>query len=490
MSMRVVGLLGLLALLSGLPAPAAPAPVPAGLGEVGASARQDLEASLAELAALREAIQAEKVPLTRTLHGLEDDLTAARRSLEERSRAQDAGRLEGANLEAALKLRQDEVAYVTNLLDEYARGFEGVLHPSEYPRYGAAIDTAKLAKQNQDLSTAEKHARQAKVLEEAVDRIEDVLGGARYPGEAVDPSGRLTQGEFAMLGPVVLFASNDGAAGLAVAQAGSIRSAVRPLPEKLGQGLAAIVGGAEGLLPFDPSKGGALQEFMQRASLLHYFKKGGPIMYPLLFVSLLAATVIFERLVFLSREQRRRDRSAIDRILEKVGQGEVDGAIEAGLHTTDFVARTLRYALEHRRKGLSNALMRAANQEVLRFSRGISILDTCVTAAPLLGLLGTVTGMMGSFGMLGGAELSAPAQITGGIAEALIATAFGLGIAITCLIPMNYLHGKADAAKHEIEDASTHLELLMKPILEIEYEAEQRRVTRNRVHSEPEALTA
>jgi hypothetical protein len=76
--------------------------------------------------------------------------------------------------------------------------------------------------------------------------------------------------------------------------------------------------------------------------------------------------------------------------------------------------------------------------------------------------------MMGSFGMLGGAELSAPAQITGGIAEALIATAFGLGIAISTLVPLNFLHSKSEEARHEMEDAATHLELLMKPILEAE----------------------
>jgi biopolymer transport protein ExbB len=125
---------------------------------------------------------------------------------------------------------------------------------------------------------------------------------------------------------------------------------------------------------------------------------------------------------------------------------------------------------------LTNALIRSAGTEIHRFTRGISILDTCVTMAPLLGLLGTVTGMMGSFGMLGGAELSAPSQITGGIAEALIATAFGLGIAITALIPMNYLHQQAEKAKHEIEDASTHLEILMKPILDTETAEREARV--------------
>jgi len=84
--------------------------------------------------------------------------------------------------------------------------------------------------------------------------------------------------------------------------------------------------------------------------------------------------------------------------------------------------------------------------------------------------------MMGSFGMLGGGELSAPAQITGGIAEALIATCFGLGIAVTALLPMNYLHSQADKARHEMEDASTHLELLMKPVLEAEQAVRERRI--------------
>jgi len=70
--------------------------------------------------------------------------------------------------------------------------------------------------------------------------------------------------------------------------------------------------------------------------------------------------------------------------------------------------------------------------------------------------------------MLGGSELSAPTAITGGIAEALIATTFGLGIAVTSLIPLNFLHAKCEKARHEIEDAMSHLELLMKPIMEKE----------------------
>ena len=102
-----------------------------------------------------------------------------------------------------------------------------------------------------------------------------------------------------------------------------------------------------------------------------------------------------------------------------------------------------------------------------RFNRGLSILDTSITLAPLLGLLGTVTGMIHAFGLLGTQELNAPVAITGGIAEALIATAFGLGIAILSLIPFNFLNSQAEQARHEIEDAGTRLELLLHPKMEV-----------------------
>src|SRR6185369_3722191 len=140
----------------------------------------------------------------------------------------------------------------------------------------------------------------------------------------------------------------------------------------------------------------------------------------------------------------------------------IDGAIRIGKDSKFYLVRALGYALSHKEQSLANALFFAQAQEMKRYRRGISILDTVITLAPLLGLLGTVTGMMGSFSLIGG-ELSSPGAITGGIAEALIATAFGLGIAITSLLPFNFLNARADEAKHEIESASTQLELLVHP---------------------------
>jgi biopolymer transport protein ExbB len=195
-------------------------------------------------------------------------------------------------------------------------------------------------------------------------------------------------------------------------------------------------------------------------NLKELFIKGGPIMWPILVCSLLALTVVLERLFFIVGEKIRRQPRVVDAMLDAVEQSDPDRALKIGAGSKDFVARTVAAALLHQReKSISSALLRAAEQELARYNRGLSILDTIITLAPLLGLLGTVTGMMHSFGMLGGNELAAPTAITGGIAEALIATAFGLGVAITALIPFNYLNAQLEHARRQIQDAAAHLEI-------------------------------
>ncbi|MDR4499474.1 MAG: MotA/TolQ/ExbB proton channel family protein [Candidatus Scalindua sp.] len=184
-------------------------------------------------------------------------------------------------------------------------------------------------------------------------------------------------------------------------------------------------------------------------------------MWPILIASLATFTIVIERISFLIREQKSRCPGTVRKIFSEIEKGRFEEAMRIGDGCKDFVAVTLIYGLQHRQKAFSSALLRAANKELKRFGRGLPVLDTVITLAPLLGLFGTVTGMIHAFGLLGVKELDTPTVITGGIAEALIATAYGLLTAMVALIPFNYLNAHLEEARHEIEDATTHLELLL-----------------------------
>ncbi len=198
-------------------------------------------------------------------------------------------------------------------------------------------------------------------------------------------------------------------------------------------------------------------------SPMDLFAAGRQIMWPILLLSFVAITVIVERLLFIFRENGSREPEVVQKMLESVEHRDIEGAVALGKKSNDFVARILVYSLTNKEFSLSNAFVRASSQELARFNQGMATLDTCITAAPLLGLLGTVTGMMRTFGSLGGGDIAAATgTITGGVAEALIATMCGIFIAVTCLLPYNYLNARTEEAKHEIADASNALELIIK----------------------------
>ncbi len=195
---------------------------------------------------------------------------------------------------------------------------------------------------------------------------------------------------------------------------------------------------------------------------MELFIKGHEVMWAILVISLVGYTVVIERLFFLARENGTRQPEVVEKILEKVEARDIEGALALGKKSKDYIARILCYALTNKDLSMSNAFIRAANQEIARFQQGLATLDTIITAAPLLGLLGTVTGMMRTFGSLTGDISTAAGSITGGVAEALIATCCGLFIAVTCLFPYNILNARVEQAKHEVEDASNALEIIIK----------------------------
>jgi len=195
--------------------------------------------------------------------------------------------------------------------------------------------------------------------------------------------------------------------------------------------------------------------------MIQFFQKGGPIMWPLLVLSLIVLTVAIERVIFLGHEALRKDKHSFEQIIRFLNDGRPEKALEASMGSRDQSVRVIGYGLKYADGAFENAISRAAEKELDRYSQGVSILDTAITLAPLLGLLGTVSGMISAFGLLGASELEAPTAITGGIAEALIATAFGLGIAILSLLPFNLIQSAREKRSRVIEDRATQVQLIL-----------------------------
>lgn len=194
--------------------------------------------------------------------------------------------------------------------------------------------------------------------------------------------------------------------------------------------------------------------------LVDIIHRGGPIMYPVVATALFAICIVVERIVWWVRLSTRTNAKLVEQVYAALEAGHTAEAVRITANATDPVARMIHHGLNHPHTSLQNALQVAAGLEIQKAGRFLTAMDTVVTLGPLLGLLGTVTGIMGSFQSIGGAELAVE-KVTGGIGEALIATAAGLGIAITVLIPLNYFHARLAKLQFDLEVAATNVELLL-----------------------------
>lgn len=187
--------------------------------------------------------------------------------------------------------------------------------------------------------------------------------------------------------------------------------------------------------------------------------RGGPIMYPILVVGLFAVCVVMERVFWWLRFSAKRKPKLLDQVYAELEAGQFAKAVTTSANSSDPVVRMIHHGLIHHHSSMQGALEVAAGRELQGAGRFLGAMDTIVTLGPLLGLLGTVTGIMGSFSSIGSSELAVE-KVTGGIGEALIATAAGLGIAITTLVPMNYFHSRLTRLQFELESAANNVLIL------------------------------
>jgi biopolymer transport protein ExbB len=194
--------------------------------------------------------------------------------------------------------------------------------------------------------------------------------------------------------------------------------------------------------------------------MFDFFVKGGPVMYPLLACSVIALTVIIERLLFWMREDAAQNQDLLDEVMGLCQRGDWEGVKQRVAGSRDYVIRILVNGILHREFSMTKAMESAAAEEIKRMRRYMSVLDTMITVAPLLGIFGTVIGIIISFDLLGAGGIEHPEAVTAGIAQALITTATGLGIAILSVFPHNYFNSRVENAGLTIEKYATSLEIV------------------------------
>jgi len=192
---------------------------------------------------------------------------------------------------------------------------------------------------------------------------------------------------------------------------------------------------------------------------LEALKFGGAMVYPLLLLAVLAAVVVIDK-AFVYARYVRLPALLLD-LVETYDFAWSD--LERQLTVLDrrnYFQRFFRVVMDNRAKPVWWVESRAGDEAQLiekSLSRGLWVLETIVTAAPLLGLLGTITGMMHAFNLIGNKGLVDPTGVTGGVAQALIATALGLFIAVIALFAFNFFSHRQSQVLDEMERLGTRL---------------------------------
>ena len=192
--------------------------------------------------------------------------------------------------------------------------------------------------------------------------------------------------------------------------------------------------------------------------MIEIFLAGGPVMYPLLLCSLIAVAIIIERTIFWWQHKNARHPELIAELCNDTNNGKQ--TITDGI-SHDLIARILIKGIRCPRSEASWRMQLAAEQEWIQVSRYLIILSTMVTLTPLLGIFGTVLGVIESFQLLGDPSVIDPLSANSGLAQALITTAYGLGIAMVSLIATKIFNTQSAKLRDELETCCTELELAL-----------------------------
>ena len=408
--------------------------VPAALKQ----AEADLKQALNDLEKTRQAIAAEKPKLTADFRKTEQDLLEKRRLVRIARLSKEDRAQELRQLQTDLSTRRQDANYLSGLLKDHALKTTTLASPGA-PDLG--IDPAIIAAEINN--PADSLKQRLAILDASVNHLEQLLGGSTAPGKAADPSGEIRDGTLAAAGPVSYFLSADKSSGGDI-----ISNKSGDLPHYVSANAAdigALISGKTTNLPLDPTLGNARAMDEIDSGFVDMVRKGGIWVWPIMFLALLSLAFGLVKLLQFSRFREPTD-AWITAILAALRTGDRDKALQLANernHPAGAVLAKLIAVSENSADLVEETLYEQLMAVQGKASSMLSVIAITAATSPLLGLLGTVSGMIVTFNLITLFGSGDPKPLAGGISEALITTLFGLVVAIPALILHAFLSRRA-----------------------------------------------
>jgi len=432
--------------------------------QVRATARNDLKDSIERLTLLRQQVEQEKIPLSKAVAKLERDARDKRAEIDRRLRQRD--NRDASLLQLKEEVRENEAALETSLrlLKDYARGWTQSIPSAERIHLANDLSTA-LAKEKGN--RASSFSAYLELAELSTTALLHQAGGFAYSGDAiVPPEGIRESGTFWTVGPVLYFKGEMGSSGFLdksyervedSSMELTLDSVKRTPPprlliantatsEQIRKGLSSAPGSSS-FLPMDPSLGKALVIEGSEPTLWEEMQKGGIWIYPILFFAVASVLIALFKAVQILRIPFPRGPVTL--------AGNFGGPFE-------LLRKTAQGYRGKKPEILEEILYEIIIDWQARLEKGMPLIAITAATAPLLGLLGTVTGMIDVFRQITNFANPENSELARGISEALVTTKFGLITAIPSLIAHALLSRRLQGLISKMEGFSARLVHLKK----------------------------
>jgi biopolymer transport protein ExbB len=367
---------------------------------------------------VRQQVESERLPLARQVTDLEQQLINRRAELGKAQRFQENQLVELNALKADARRQSDEVKYIDSLLTEYSRAFRSRLNFIEEPRYQDLLEAVDNAAAKSDLSPSEKFSRRSVLLNTALQRAESIQGGDSFEGRALDKQGLVQSGKVVVFGPVAMFASTSGtAAGLLQQELNKSDPTIAQLDAPLIAASRTLVTTGAGEMVLDPTLGNAFKLSAMHTSLYDKLAEGGLVMIPLLGLGLASLILALVKWLQFTRV-RLATESDLQTVLKHIQGEQKDLALKHARTIPGIAGDLLATAVEHvdeKKEYIEEILYEKMLGARTRLERGLPFLALTATTGPLLGLLGTVTGMIATFKLISSFGSGDPKMLAAGI---------------------------------------------------------------------------